>query len=382
MEDRVSATAAQLDNWAVTFDGVPEGVVSLQNENNRDIELVEGQPLEVEFKFTNISPFDFPSPLTVRYTITNQLTGAETVETLEIPAVAAGSEETFTITIDSRARIGLNDLEVFVNPGGAVVEQFDSNNIIRLSSFFNVLRDEVNPNLDVTFDGVYILDGDIVSPTPVISVELRDNNPFLLKTDGAGVDIKMGCVGCPMETIDISSADVEIIPATETSNFRLEFRPDFLREELGDNVYRLEVEVPDASGNQSGVDPYSVTFEVVSSSSITNFYPYPNPFSTSTRFVFTLTGSEIPDRLKIQIFTVSGKLVREITQEELGPIRIGQNISQFAWNGRDEFGDQLANGTYLYRVQIEATTGTQFGRRATRGDKGFDNGFGKLVILR
>lgn len=382
MEDRVSATAPQLNRWAVTFEGVPEGVVSLQNEDSRDVELIEGQPLEVDFKFSNISPFDFPAPLTVRYTITNQITGIESTETLEIPAVAAGSEENFTITIDSRARIGLNDLEVFVNPGGAVIEQFDSNNIIRLTSFFNVLRDEVNPNLDVTFDGIYILDGDIVSPTPLITVELRDNNPFLLKTDGSGVDIKMGCTGCPMETIDVSSTDVEIIPATESSNFRLEFRPDFLSEELGDGTYRLEVEVPDASGNQSGVDPYTVTFEVVSSSSITNFYPYPNPFSTSTRFVFTLTGSEIPDRLKIQIFTVSGKLVREITQEELGPIRIGQNISQYAWDGRDEFGDQLANGTYLYRVKIEATTGTQFGKRATRGDQGFNNGFGKLVILR
>ena len=382
MEDPVSATPPQLDQWSVTFDGVPEGVISLQNEENNEVELMEGQPLEVEFKFTNISPFDFPAPLAVRYTITNQLTGVETVETTEIPAVAAGGEETFMLTINSRGRVGFNDLEVFVNPGGAVIEQFDSNNIIRLSSFFNVLRDEVNPNLDVTFDGVYILDGDIISPTPVISVELRDNNPFLLKTDGSGIDLKMGCIGCPMESIDINSPEVEIIPATESSNFRLEFRPDFLQETLGDDKYRLEVEVPDASGNQSGVNPYSVTFEVVTSSSITHFYPYPNPFSTSTRFVFTLTGSEIPDRMKIQIFTVAGKLVREITQEELGPIRIGQNISQYAWDGRDEFGDQLANGTYLYRVQIQATTGTQFGRRATSKDKAFDNGFGKLVILR
>ena len=42
---------------------------------------------------------------------------------------------------------------------------------------------------------------------------------------------------------------------------------------------------------------------------------YPNPFSTSTKFVFTLTGSEIPDVFTIQIMTISGKVVREITKE-------------------------------------------------------------------
>jgi len=52
--------------------------------------------------------------------------------------------------------------------------------------------------------------------------------------------------------------------------------------------------------------------------------------------VFTLTGMDIPDEIKIQIMTISGRIVREITQDELGPIKIGNNISDFAWDGRDE----------------------------------------------
>ena len=98
--------------------------------------------------------------------------------------------------------------------------------------------------------------------------------------------------------------------------------------------------------------------------------------------MFTLTGSEIPDQIKIQIFTVSGKLVREITEDELGPLRIGNNISEYAWDGRDEFGDLLANGTYLYRVKIQHSNGNALGNRSTASDKAFDNGFGKLVIIR
>ena len=143
----------------------------------------------------------------------------------------------------------------------------------------------------------------------------------------------------------------------------------------------LQVNASDASGNPAGVGPYEITFEVVSESTITHFYPYPNPFSTSTRFVFTLTGSEIPDQIKIQIFTVSGKLVREITQDEIGSVRVGNNITDYAWDGRDEFGDVLANGTYIYRVQVKAN-GQDLGHRGTGKDKAFNNDFGKLVIIR
>ena len=120
---------------------------------------------------------------------------------------------------------------------------------------------------------------------------------------------------------------------------------------------------------------------MVSASTITHFYPYPNPFATQTRFVFTLTGTEVPDKLKIQIMTVSGRIVREINQDEIGPLRIGNNITEFAWDGTDEFGDQLANGVYFYRVQIESSNDL-FKHRSTSADGAFKRGFGKLYILR
>ncbi|MFY0594712.1 C25 family cysteine peptidase [Roseivirga sp.] len=380
MVDRVSATPAQLDQWSVSYTGVPEGVISLQNDQNQDIELQEGEPFVADFRFTNISQYDFQGPLNVRYTLTNQNTREETTETAQIPAVASGQSVNFSLPIATGGRVGLNDLEVVVNLGDEI-EQFTSNNVIRLESFFNVQRDDVNPAMDVTFDGIYIIDGDIVSPEPLIEVELRDNNRFIFKTDTLGVEIMLGqvCQGCLPERVNFSDPEVTFTPASENQNFTVQYRPSGLE----DATYQLQVNATDASGNQAGIGPYQINFEVVNASTVTNFYPYPNPFSTSTRFVFTLTGNEIPDQIKIQIFTVSGKLVREITQAELGPIRIGSNISEYAWDGRDEYGDQLANGTYLYRVQIQNSNGSAIGKRGTGKDsRAFDNGFGKMVIIR
>ena len=126
---------------------------------------------------------------------------------------------------------------------------------------------------------------------------------------------------------------------------------------------------------------YKITFEVINKSTITEVLNYPNPFSTSTRFVFILTGSEPPSFFKIQIMTITGKVVKEIMMDELGPVNVGRNISQYAWNGKDDFGDQLANGVYLYRV-VALINGNSIEKRQSGADKYIKSGIGKMFFMR
>jgi hypothetical protein len=257
-------------------------------------------------------------------------------------------------------------------------EQFYENNIVDIPNYFLVNKDNVNPLIEVSFDGQFIFDGDIVSPSPLISMIMRDENTFLFKEDTVGVELFIKYPNNESYTrINFSDPTVQWIPANVNSNFEVQLRP----QSLADGLYALRVQAGDVSGNLAGSNPYEINFLVVNESTITNFYPYPNPFSTSMRFIFTLTGAEIPDQIKIQIMTVSGKIVREITQDELGPIRIGNNVSDFFWDGRDEFGDQLANGVYLYRVLIRKN-GQPMELRETKGDKAFKKGFGKIYLLK
>jgi hypothetical protein len=145
--------------------------------------------------------------------------------------------------------------------------------------------------------------------------------------------------------------------------------------------YTLFVQGSDESGNLSGDLEYRITFEVIHESMISYMMNYPNPFSTSTRFVFTLTGSEVPDEMIIQIMTVSGKVVREITEDQIGTIQIGRNISEYAWDGTDEFGDPLANGVYLYTVKVQIN-GEDIKHMETGADSHFKKEFGKMYIIR
>ena len=91
--------------------------------------------------------------------------------------------------------------------------------------------------------------------------------------------------------------------------------------------------------------------------------------------------------MKIQILTVTGQVVREITKQELGAIHIGLNRTDFAWDGTDQFGDRLANGVYLYRVVARRANGEEYDLVSDKENGGnlsqyFQGGFGKMYLLR
>ncbi len=80
--------------------------------------------------------------------------------------------------------------------------------------------------------------------------------------------------------------------------------------------------------------------------------------------------------------TVTGKVVREITKEELGSMHIGRNITDYKWDGRDQYGQLLGNGVYLYRV-ITAINGNDIEHRDNSAvDKFYKHGYSKMYIMR
>ncbi|MFD2202450.1 C25 family cysteine peptidase [Shivajiella indica] len=373
MEDQESTAPAQLDKWQVNYSGVPEGVLIFKNKESQ-VNLQEGQESVLNFEFTNISKFDFLDSIVVQWKFNNTTKRVFETFSKKIPAVKIGESHEFSIPFNSVGRGGNIQVEVFANPR-IIMEQTFRNNQLDLGVYYVVNPDNTSAILDVNFDGVYIMDGDIVSPTVMITSVLKNEKSLILKKDTLGIELflKKQCEGCLFERMSFSSPKITWSEATENSSYKVELRPGPLED--GMYTFRIVTE-------ELGVDkPYEINFEVINEASITNFYPYPNPFSTSVRFVFTVTGSEVPDQIKIQIMTVTGRVVREILQDELGPIRIGNNITEYAWDGRDEFGDLLANGVYIYRVLVRKN-GAFVEPRATAGDKAFKQGYGKMYLLR
>ncbi|WP_288370882.1 C25 family cysteine peptidase [uncultured Algoriphagus sp.] len=371
MQDAESTDPADLNFWQVNYTGVPEGALMV-NPRSETVKLIEGQTGILEYEFVNVSRNDFLDSIQVNWEITNSQSRQVERFSKKFPALKAGERLSEAIEFNTVGKNGSYEIEIFANPR-IQLEQTFRNNQLDLGVYFEVEGDDSQDILDVNFDGVYIMDGDIVSPTVMINAILKNDQAILLKKDTVGLDIflKRECESCDFERINFSNPNLTWTPASENTDFRVAFQPG----PLEDGLYTLRVQ------NEDSPEPYQVNFEVINESQITNFYPYPNPFSTSVRFVFTLTGTEIPDEIKIQIMTVTGRVVREILQDELGPIRIGNNITEYAWDGRDEYGDQLANGVYIYRVLIRKN-GQFMEHRPSAGDRAFKQGYGKMYLLR
>jgi hypothetical protein len=278
-----------------------------------------------------------------------------------------------------------NTIFVDVNPDNDQPETFHFNNFIYRNVY--VKNDRTNPTLDVTFDGVHILNQDIVSAKPHITVKLTDDSKYLLLTDTSLLKVQVKYPDGSLHSYNFNTDTLRFTPATSGDNnvATLDFYPAFISQinPEGD-VYTLIVTGKDASGNAAGAIQYQISFTVISKPMISNLLNYPNPFTTSTAFVFTVTGSEVPQNIKIQIMTVTGKVVREITEDELGPLHIGRNITEFKWNGTDMYGQRLANGVYLYHV-ITNLNGKSLDKYKAAGDNTdqfFTKGYGKMYLMR
>ncbi|WMN13005.1 C25 family cysteine peptidase [Marivirga salinae] len=380
VSDPDNLSPAKLATWKVNFREVPDAVLlPAETAGKASTELAEGEKFNKSFRVVNVTPNNFDEPIPYIRQVFNRNDRVFHNENYTLTPLPADSDTTFSIEVDTRGKVGENDLTLNLNPYSNYNEKKLTNNVISYQKLFEVKKDSLPPFVEVTFDGISILDGDIVSPRPYIQIKLKDENTLINKTDTTGIEIQLrrDCEECVSERINFSNSNIEWLPATDESPFTVNYQPNALE----DGNYQLRVQATDASENTAGEEPYKVRFEVINASTITNFYPYPNPFSTSTRFVFTLTGTDLPQEIKIQILTVTGRVVREILQDEIGPIHIGNNITDYAWDGKDEFGDRLANGVYLYRVLVRKD-GAFMEQRATAGDRAFTEGYGKLYILR
>ncbi|TVR82353.1 MAG: hypothetical protein EA412_01670 [Chitinophagaceae bacterium] len=377
---------SQLDYWRVLYDKLPDAAINPAAYFEFVGDTINlGEDLILKVAVENLTNIPMDSML-IKYTVNNAINQSSQYLKREQPLDEYESfTASFNLSTNNNNFKGLNSLSIEINPDNDQPEMYHFNNVGVLQ--FRGVGDNMNPLLDVTFDGVHIMDGEMVSSEPEIRIKLKDENPFLMLDDTTLFNVFIEYPNGELKRINFNEPDVSFIPASSGSQNN-EAEVILRRKFPDDGIYRLKVQAQDRSNNISGYygNPedgmdYKISYEISNKSMISNIVNYPNPFSTSTQFVFTLTGNKVPDFMKIQIMTVTGKIVREIMMNELGPIRIGNNRSEFRWDGTDQFGDRLANGLYLYRV-VATIDGQSIDRLETSADRFFHSGFGKMYIAR
>ncbi len=221
--------------------------------------------------------------------------------------------------------------------------------------------DDLGPEIDLFMNDESFVRGGITNENPELFARIFDSSGVNTVGTGIGHDL----IAVLDEKTDQAYVLNEYYESELNSFQRGTLRFPFF--ELEEGPHTLKLRVFDVHNNFSEA---TTDFVVAESEqfALERVLNYPNPFTTYTEFQFEHNRVNQPLEVQVQIFTVSGKLVKTINKLILPE---GNRVTGIAWNGLDDYGDKIGKGVYVYRVKVRSQV-----------DNSVADKYEKLVILR
>jgi len=300
--------------------------------------VVQGDSINIKFSVYNAGESASGS-----FNVKLELLKPDNSSILLLDSITAGldpgrsKDYIFTYLTSTHHLPGKNKFRISIDPGNNITELYKDNNVFETG--FYIIADTTSASvtassISITFDGKSIVDGDYVSPDAELKAVLHYPIWFPVKDTGA--------VRFFLDDKQIFYSQMNISVDTSARKQIFRFIPH-----LHDGEHLLKVHGINAFGIIEKIPGYRISFRVQKELKLFNVYNYPNPFSSSTSFTFTLT--QPPDQLLIKIYTVAGRLIRSIDCSQI----IHAGFNTIPWDGRDQDGDPAANGIYLYKVIVK-----------------------------
>ena len=209
--------------------------------------------------------------------------------------------------------------------------------------------DKQGPGIKLFMNDDKFVSGGTTNQNPFIYAMLTDSSGVNTTGNGLGHDITAILdANTPHEVVlnDYYQADVNKYQSGKIL---------YQLHSLSNGNHTLSLKVWDVMDNSSTT---STDFVVAQNAqmALTHVLNYPNPFTTSTKFFVEHNQSCDFLNIEVQIFTITGKLIKTISQtvENQGFRTDGIN-----WDGRDDYGDKLARGVYIYKVTVKNSEGSK-----------------------
>ena len=264
----------------------------------------------------------------------------------------------FYIPLDINYDFGFGKISYYAQ-NGTIDAQGSYRNIVIGGSNNSQFTDNIGPEIRAYLNDTNFVSGSTVNESPTLILRICDEHGINTTGNGIGHDITAYLKHDPNNII-ILNRHFE----SDINNYRCgTIRYQLLNLPEGPN--QITIRAWDILNNYS---EKQIDFLVANSEqiSINHVMNYPNPFTTNTKFLFEHNQPHLPLEITIQIFTVSGKVIKTLQTNILGSL---YQFSPLTWDGRDEFGNKIGRGVYIYSVKIK----TPDGQSQTK--------FEKLVIL-
>ena len=201
----------------------------------------------------------------------------------------------------------------------------------------NAPDDKTGPSIELYMNDETFIYGGITDENPILLARISDEHGINMTGTGIGHDIMAILDGESDDAIVLNDYYSAVINSYQEGEVNYPFR------NLSPGPHKLTFKVWDVYNNSS-----EATLEFVvqdySDIKIDRVLNYPNPFTTNTSFWFEHNQPGTVLDVRIQIFTISGKIVKTIDQviESTG---YNQNVKNpNSRNGRDENGDKHGRG--------------------------------------
>jgi hypothetical protein len=219
--------------------------------------------------------------------------------------------------------------------------------------------DTTPPKVNLYMNDQTFVYGGITNASPFFLAYLEDENG-INTASGIGHDIVAILDGNESEPYVINDYYETELDNYKKGKLRYPFR------NLAPGIHTITFKAWDVYNNPISAE---IQFVVVNDDSITltNVLNYPNPFVNYTQFWFTHNHPYEPLDVQIQVMTITGKIVWSKNQVVYTDGFLSREIT---WDGKDDFGDKIGKGVYVYKLTVKSTLTNQ------KTEK-----FEKLVIL-
>lgn len=206
----------------------------------------------------------------------------------------------------------------------------------------NAVPDNEGPSISLYMNDSKFVSGGTTNENPKIYAVVADSSG--INTIGTGIGHDVTAI------LDENSKNPHILNDYYTADLNTFQSGKILYpfNELSEGNHRLSLKVWDVQNNSST----AYTDFVVSKQAdlaLSHILNYPNPFTTKTKFWIEHNQCCISLSVLIQVYTISGKMVKSINQTINNQ---GFRFDGIEWDGKDDFGDKLARGVYIYKVSV------------------------------